>query len=164
MKTTALTVQLPEDDAQFLKNYAKEHAVSLAELFARYAPVGGDIHGPHSIYFGLLAEHGFVGLGVYLMLLVACFLGASRLIRGAKRNRDPEIRAYADMFRFSLIGFLVSGTFLGRAYFDYFFTIVAGLVILERVARSRWAELPEEEDESEIEDEDLELPHPEVAY
>ena len=37
MKTTALTVQLPEDDAQFLKNYAKEHAVSLAELFARYA-------------------------------------------------------------------------------------------------------------------------------
>ena len=37
MKTTALTVQLPEDDAQFLEAYAKEHAVSVAELFARYA-------------------------------------------------------------------------------------------------------------------------------
>lgn len=37
MKTTALTVQLPEDDAQFLEAYAKEHAVSIAELFARYA-------------------------------------------------------------------------------------------------------------------------------
>jgi len=37
MKTTALTVQLPEDDAQFLEAYAKEHAVSIADLFARYA-------------------------------------------------------------------------------------------------------------------------------
>lgn len=37
MKTTALTVQLPEDEAQFLEAYAREHAVSLAELFARYA-------------------------------------------------------------------------------------------------------------------------------
>jgi hypothetical protein len=37
MKTTALTVQLPEDDAHFLEAYAKEHAVSLAELFGRYA-------------------------------------------------------------------------------------------------------------------------------
>jgi len=37
MKTTALTVQLPEDDAQFLETYAREHAVSVAELFARYA-------------------------------------------------------------------------------------------------------------------------------
>ena len=37
MKTTALTVQLLEDDAQFLEAYAKEHAVSIAELFARYA-------------------------------------------------------------------------------------------------------------------------------
>jgi hypothetical protein len=37
MKTTALTVQLPEDDAQFLEAYAKEHAVSVTELFARYA-------------------------------------------------------------------------------------------------------------------------------
>jgi hypothetical protein len=37
MKTMALIVQLPENEAQFLETYAKEHAVSLAELFARYA-------------------------------------------------------------------------------------------------------------------------------
>ena len=37
MKTTALTVQLPEDDAHFLEAYAKKHAVSIADLFARYA-------------------------------------------------------------------------------------------------------------------------------
>jgi hypothetical protein len=37
MKTTALTVQLREEDAHFLEAYAQEHAVSIGELFARYA-------------------------------------------------------------------------------------------------------------------------------
>ncbi len=37
MKTTTLTVQLPEDDVQFLDAYAKKHAVSIADLFAGYA-------------------------------------------------------------------------------------------------------------------------------
>lgn len=37
MKITALTVQLPEDDVQFLDAYAKKHAASIADLFAGYA-------------------------------------------------------------------------------------------------------------------------------
>lgn len=37
MKTTELTVQLPEDDAQVLTSYAKEHALSLDEFLARIA-------------------------------------------------------------------------------------------------------------------------------
>lgn len=37
MKTMELTVRLPEDDAHILEAYAKEHAISLAELLARYA-------------------------------------------------------------------------------------------------------------------------------
>ena len=37
MKTTELTVQLPEDEVQFLETYAKAHSVSLAELLARFA-------------------------------------------------------------------------------------------------------------------------------
>jgi len=35
MKT--MTVQLAEDEAQFLETYAQEHAISVAELLARYA-------------------------------------------------------------------------------------------------------------------------------
>ncbi|MGZ4960960.1 MAG: DUF6364 family protein [Limisphaerales bacterium] len=35
MKT--VTVQLPEDEAEFLEAYATEHAISVAELLARYA-------------------------------------------------------------------------------------------------------------------------------
>jgi hypothetical protein len=35
MKT--MTVQLPEAEARFLEAYAKEHAISIAELVTRYA-------------------------------------------------------------------------------------------------------------------------------
>ena len=37
MKTTELTVQLPEDEAHILETYAKEHAVSVGDLLARFA-------------------------------------------------------------------------------------------------------------------------------
>src|SRR5581483_1751578 len=79
------------------------------ELFIRYAPHGYDIHGPHSVYFQLLAEHGFVGLGLYLTLVLSCFITVFQLLRGARRNRDPLIANYAHLLRYSLLGFLSSG-------------------------------------------------------
>jgi probable O-glycosylation ligase (exosortase A-associated) len=110
------------------------------ELFQRYAPNVGDVRGPHSIYFGVLAEHGFIGLALYLTLVASCFATTLRLARQARMQGDLVIEHYANMFRFSLIGFLTSGFFLGRAYFDYYFTIVACIVILNRVAQREWLE------------------------
>ena len=105
------------------------------ELFQRYAPNVRDVHGPHSIYFGVLAEHGFIGLALYLTLVGSCFITTFRLARWARLQGDLVISNYANMLQFSLIGFLTSGLFLGRAYFDYFFTIVACIAILNRVSR-----------------------------
>jgi probable O-glycosylation ligase (exosortase A-associated) len=119
------------------------------QLFDIYAPNVEDLHGPHSIYFQVLAEHGFVGLALYLTLIASCFLSIRRLVREANERGDRTIRAYANMFRFSLVGFLVSGAFLGRAYFDYFFSIVACLAALETLARREWDEASDEDDEEE---------------
>ena len=117
------------------------------QLFDIYAPGTSDIHGPHSVYFQVLGEHGFVGLGLYLALIGACFLTLFRLQRYAKNYDDPMILAYSNMFRFSLIGFLTSGIFLGRAYFDYAFTLVACVIALEKIALRRWAEVEDEAEE-----------------
>jgi putative inorganic carbon (HCO3(-)) transporter len=117
-------------------------------LFDIYAPNTQDLHGPHSVYFQILAEHGFVGLGIYLSLIAACFTSVYRLVRMAKFHGDEILLAYANMFRFSLIGFLVSGIFLGRAYFDYFFTIVACLTALETCARRQASKALEEMEET----------------
>jgi probable O-glycosylation ligase (exosortase A-associated) len=130
----------------FARNLAADYPIAgggfatfTPELFARYAPVAMDYHGSHSVYFGLLAEHGYVGLALYLILVASCFVGAHRLVKEARCYNDWVVVNYTNMFRFSLVGFLASGMFLGRAYFDYFFTIVACLAILTRVARAHWA-------------------------
>jgi probable O-glycosylation ligase (exosortase A-associated) len=109
------------------------------ELFGRYAPNANDIHGPHSVYFQLLAEHGFTGLSLYLVLVGYCFLTMFRLLRQARFYEDRLIANYTHMLRFSLLGFLTSGVFLGRAYFDYFFAIVACVAVLAKVANDKWA-------------------------
>jgi putative inorganic carbon (hco3(-)) transporter len=109
------------------------------ELYSRYSPVWvGTIYGPHSVYFQVLAEHGYVGLGLYLLLVLSCFATTRRLRKAARARNDPDIAHYAQMFQMSLLGFLVSGLFLGRAYFDYFFTIVACIAILDHCASDRW--------------------------
>ena len=37
MNSTEMTIQMPREEAEFLETYAKEHATSVAEIFARYA-------------------------------------------------------------------------------------------------------------------------------
>jgi probable O-glycosylation ligase (exosortase A-associated) len=108
------------------------------ELYSQYDSEVTEI-GPHSVYFQVLAEHGYVGLTLYLLLVLSCLAKTRRLSKTARSHGDRIVDQYAHMIQFSLVGFLSSGIFLGRAYFDYFFTIVACLIILEREARERWA-------------------------
>jgi hypothetical protein len=57
------------------------------------------------------------------------------------------------MLQFSLLAFLVSGTFLGRAYFDYYFMIVAGTIILHRLGQfDLWQIVNEEPATSDMDD------------
>ncbi len=103
-------------------------------LFVQYAPVARDIHGAHSVYFQILGEHGFVGLFLYLALVASSIVSVHGLTRRARENLDPELANYANMILFGMVGFLTSGFFLGRAYFDFYFTLVASLIVLRDVA------------------------------
>jgi probable O-glycosylation ligase (exosortase A-associated) len=112
------------------------------QMYAVYAPpdsVGlkpvGYVHGPHSVYFGVLAEHGFPGLALYLLLTASCYFMLRRLGRYGVENDDALVANYAAMAQFGIIGFLVSGAFLGRAYFDYYFTLIGCALILDRLCR-----------------------------
>ena len=109
-------------------------------LFNLYAPNPKDVHGPHSIYFGVLAEHGFLGLMMYLSLVGACLMALQKLIRQARFWGHEHGASYAMMLQLSILGFLGSGAFLGRAYFDYYFTIVASTIILKHLCQREWAE------------------------
>jgi hypothetical protein len=112
----------------------------------------------HSIYFEVLAEHGFIGLALFLAIGVFALSACRRLIKDNKR--DPDRRWIADlaaMIQVSLIGYAVSGAFLGLAYFDYYYAILAIIIGLQVVSKSydQQPELASEDtvrDQRELED------------
>jgi len=102
--------------------------------FALYAPNPDDVHASHSIYFEVLGEHGFVGLGLFLMLGLMTWRSASWVIGRARRDREKRWAAdLAAMVQVSLVGYASAGAFLGLAYFDYYYTLIALVVLCKAV-------------------------------
>ncbi|CAN5396170.1 putative O-glycosylation ligase, exosortase A system-associated [soil metagenome] len=110
------------------------------DIFAKYAPVPDDVHAAHSIYFQMLGEHGWIGLGIFLLIGWHGFSIAGKIRKEA--IRQPEAMwAYqmAGMVQVSMIGFAVGGAFLSLAYFDLPYNILVVLVAgLHWVREQRW--------------------------
>lgn len=103
----------------------------MPELFAKYLP-GYEFAGPHSCYFQMMGEQGFIGFALFLGLLTSCWFSLSRLNRAASLVPSLQwISPYAQMLQVGLIGFMVSGAFLACAYFDLFYQLCAGTIILK---------------------------------
>lgn len=115
------------------------------EMFALYSPEAFRVHDAHSIYFEVLGEHGFVGLAIFLAILVMTWRTASWIIR--RTRKDPKNAWASDlaaMVQVSLIGYCSAGAFLGLAYFDLFYTLVAVIVLTKAyVATQEPAEQPQ---------------------
>lgn len=109
---------------------------SLYERFYVVGGTGGGGIGPHSIYFQALAEHGFPGLLLFLALGASCLWSCRKLRSRFRRSGQfPALADYAVMSQVSLLAFLISGAFLGRAYFDLYYQIVATVIVLKYLAR-----------------------------
>ena len=94
---------------------------------------GAEFAGPHSIYFQMLGEQGYVGLSLFVLafdqLPLTCWKlrRQSRQLRADSRGSMP----YTEMIQVSLLAYMISGAFLAMAYFDYFWQIVAMTAILQ---------------------------------
>lgn len=103
-------------------------------VFAAYAPNPLDVHAAHSIYFQVLGEHGFVGLGLYLLLGILTWRTGSRIIRQARADASLQWAGdLAIMLQTSLVGFMVGGAFLSLAYFDVPYYLMCALVATRRL-------------------------------
>ena len=117
-----------------------------AVVFGKYAPLDGEfavfrgfVFVAHSIYFQMLGEHGFVGLGLFLLLGAVTWLSAGRLARQSKD--DPEFGSWMPllmrMVQVSLVGYGAGGAFLSLAYLDLPYYIMGFVVTAAALVRNR---------------------------
>jgi probable O-glycosylation ligase (exosortase A-associated) len=101
------------------------------DLFARYAPDPKNARAAHSIYFQVLGEHGFIGLGLFLLVWFFTWRTASWVTRNARRVDGLESTSrLAAMIQVTLVGYFVGGAFLSLAYFDLPYDLLVVLVLL----------------------------------
>ncbi len=102
--------------------------------FALYAPNPKDIHVAHSIYFSVLADHGWIGLLLFLLVFYLAWKKLKTVIK--KTNEKPELKEInflAKMLQVSFIAYLVGGAFLSLSYFDLPWHLVSFVIILETI-------------------------------
>lgn len=110
--------------------------------FALYAPNPDDVHAAHSIYFSVLADHGWLGLIFFLLIYFLAWRKLSRLIRvTADDPNQSNINLLARMLQVSFIAYLVGGAFLSLAYYDLPWHLVSFVLLLEQFAQPKAANL-----------------------
>ncbi|MFN2338581.1 MAG: putative O-glycosylation ligase, exosortase A system-associated [Gammaproteobacteria bacterium] len=140
------TIQTWEEDGSATERVrAWNNAIDLAQT--RF--IGGGMRAmvywggrdSHSIYFGMLGEHGWVGLGLFMTLLYFTWRSATWVIRKCKPRKDLLwARDLAAMIQVSLIGYMSAGAFLGLQYFDLFYHLIAIVVMTRLLVQRRLAE------------------------
>lgn len=116
-------------------------AINDHETFLKYNPevldriqeqgeAGLHISGVHSIYFELLGENGFPGLILFLVLAAHTLLSLRRLAKNDGSPDSEERVAYSRMLSASLLAYFATGTFLELVSFDFFYQIIALVVVV----------------------------------
>ncbi len=109
-------------------------------IFKRYQPRplpdGLPASGPHSIYFQLLADQGFIGLGLFLATMASCFFSLLRVRHLARRFAETNwLVDYSLMIEISLLAFITSGAFLGFVYLDLIYQMIGTVAVLKVLLR-----------------------------
>lgn len=89
--------------------------------YATHGRGEGTAHVTHSTWFQVLAEAGFIGLGLFVFLIFTMFMSIRRslarldIYKGTPKY-DPHITAITMGTYAGLVGFCVSGSFLSQAF------------------------------------------------
>ncbi|KAA3652567.1 MAG: putative O-glycosylation ligase, exosortase A system-associated [Proteobacteria bacterium] len=113
-------------------------------VFDAYAPNPDWVLVAHSIYFQVLGDHGYIGLGLYLLFWVLTYRTAGRLAAMADLGpRFAWVAQLGNMSKVSLVGFAVGGAFLSLAYWDMPYYVMIILLATERYAKEVMTKAPD---------------------
>ena len=102
-----------------------------------------EVRAAHNIYVEVLSDSGFVGLGLFLIILFGSILHCSRLI-GRTRNNPEMLWAHdlMKMVQVSLIGYSIGSALLSFAYYDGYYILVCIVVVTGRLVREQLDGVP----------------------
>jgi hypothetical protein len=101
-----------------------------AENFARYAPIVEEVQAAHSIYFSVLADHGWIGLMMFIGILWMAFRNGAWVIARSREHADLAWTGdLSRMIQVSLIAYCMGGAFLSLAYYDLPWHLFAILIV-----------------------------------
>ncbi|MCF8474223.1 MAG: putative O-glycosylation ligase, exosortase A system-associated [Emcibacter sp.] len=85
----------------------------------------------HSNYFQVLEEQGYVGLFIFLLLIISAVISANRI---AKKAQDrPDLKWASTLLfycQFSITGYAFSGLTQNKGYLDLYYYILAFIILL----------------------------------
>jgi putative inorganic carbon (HCO3(-)) transporter len=115
------------------------------EFFYAYGTYETVVRAAHSIYFQILGNHGFIGLGLFLLLWFSTYRTAGWLRKQARSV--PEAKWTADlgaMVQVGLVGYAAGGAFLSLGYFDLPYNMMVMVVLAKRWVETRgWERDPQ---------------------
>jgi putative inorganic carbon (hco3(-)) transporter len=95
----------------------------------------------HSAYVEAVAEHGFVGLSLWLLLLYGTLMSLTHLLRIGRRVPEMKwVLNYASMLRASLTAYAAGSLFLGITYWDLLYHLVFISVLVKKFALEELAQ------------------------
>ncbi len=111
------------------------------KTFAMYAPNPLKVHAAHSIYFSVLADHGWIGLFLFLFILFGAWKSLKRVLKLTRNDEQlKEYQSLAKMLQVSFIAYLSGGAFLSLSYFDLPWHLISFAVLMEFFLRQKEAE------------------------
>ncbi|CCQ11999.1 Membrane protein SypL involved in exopolysaccharide production [Pseudoalteromonas luteoviolacea B = ATCC 29581] len=93
----------------------------------------GKNHAVHSTWFQVMGETGFVGLALFIVLLVGIYKSLNRSLRLCNLNPNNAILLNVHSLRAGLLAFCVGGTFLTQAFTWPLYIILSLSIAVEKL-------------------------------
>ncbi|TCO74313.1 putative O-glycosylation ligase, exosortase A system-associated [Chromatocurvus halotolerans] len=113
-------------DPVLWNDYAPE-TPDFGPLYTVPIPTGLAPKAAHNVYFQVLGDHGFLGLGMFLAILGYAYLNNRRNMKFGYREGHVWYAKVSSALNLSLIGFGITAANVSLAYFDLLYAVF-GLV------------------------------------
>jgi probable O-glycosylation ligase (exosortase A-associated) len=158
---TAATDEEARDDSQSSRLYFWQVALAMArdhpylgighsgyeQSYDQYDTTDGRYgtgRAVHSAWFGVLAELGYIGLALFVIITLSSLRACGRVRRMSQRGEtSAAVGHYATGLQSALVAFMVGGSFVSFHYSEMLWHFFALTIALEQVAETEAARIRE---------------------